>query len=147
MCERNQLQLKLDGDSATLCVHGALDRAGASSMLELCAALPLHIRTLHVDLRSLGAMSGEATGAVRSLLAHWRTTRGGEFRLITSHLLATCSPAPVTSATREPPHTTTCEDARSLSSARHGPSCQTSSRCAARCRAPSAVTVPTPFIG
>jgi hypothetical protein len=39
-------------------------------------------------------MSGEATAAVRSLLAHWRVTRGGKFRLVTSHLLATCTPVP-----------------------------------------------------
>jgi hypothetical protein len=91
---QKHLQLQLDGDSATLCVHGVLDHASDRSMLDLCAALPLHVRTLRVDLRALGAMSGEATSAVRSLLAHWRSTRGGEFRLITSHLLATCSPAP-----------------------------------------------------
>lgn len=88
------LQLTLDGDSATLCVEGVFDDAGDTSILDLCAALPLHVRTLRLDLRPLGAMSEGATNAVRTLLAHWRTTRGGDFRLITSHLLATCTPVP-----------------------------------------------------
>ena len=94
MCDHTHLQLKLDADSATLCIEGPLDHTSDSSLIDVCAALPLHVRTLRLDLRALGAMSGEATSAVRSLLAHWRATRGGEFRLITSHLLATCSPAP-----------------------------------------------------
>lgn len=105
MSDQKRLQLELDGDSATLCVHGPL--AGAAhdrSMIDLCEALPSQVRTLHVDLRALGAMSGEATGAVRTLLAHWRTTRGGEFRLITSHLLATCTPAPAVAASRAALH-------------------------------------------
>lgn len=100
MRDHTHLQLKLDGDSATLCVHGALDQDSDTPMVALCAALPSHVRTLHVDVRALGAMSGDATGAVRSLLAHWRTTRGGEFRLITSHLRATCTPAPTFAAPR-----------------------------------------------
>ena len=98
------LQLTLDGDSATLYVHGTLaDARDDYSMVDVCAALPLHVRTLRVDLRALGAMSGEATSAVRTLLAYWRTTRVGEFRLITSHLLATCSPAPAVPECRAVP--------------------------------------------
>jgi len=93
MRDQSHFQLKLDGDAATLSLRGLFDHSGDTTMFDLCAALPLNVRTLHVDLRALGAMSGEATGAVRSLLAHWRTTRGGELRLITSHLLATYSPA------------------------------------------------------
>lgn len=100
MRDQTHFQLKLDGDAATLCVRGLFDHAGDTTMFDLCAALPLHVHTLRVDLRALGAMSGEATGAVRSLLAHWRTTRGGEFRLITPHLLATWTPAPAVGASR-----------------------------------------------
>lgn len=88
----NSLQLELAGNCATVYVVGFLDEAGRRAMIEQCASLPLSVRTLRLDLRAIGAMSGELTDAVRSLLAHWRSTRGGEFRLIASHLRATCTP-------------------------------------------------------
>jgi len=49
------------------------------------------VRTLRLDLHGLGQLSAEATGVVRSILRHWRENRHGEFRLCTSHMLATLS--------------------------------------------------------
>jgi anti-anti-sigma regulatory factor len=92
MRDRMHHQLELVGDSATVYVQGCLDAESVETLLEACGALPAHVRTLRIDLRALGVMSGEATSAVRRLLEQWRSTRDGEFRLSTSHLIATCNP-------------------------------------------------------
>ena len=84
-------QLEVAGESAAIYVSGSLDTGSAETLLEVCRSLPVSIRTLRLDLRSIGAMSACATDAVRRLLSEWRTTRRGEFRLSTSHLVATCS--------------------------------------------------------
>src|SRR3979490_3409502 len=91
MMDRMHYQLELAGTTATLYVAGGLDHQSVPTLLELCRLLPPHVRTLRLDLRAIGTMSAEATGAVRLLLRDWRDSRHGEFRLSTSHLLATCS--------------------------------------------------------
>ncbi len=84
-------QLEVAGESAAVYVSGSLDIESAGTLLEVCRSLPAQIRTLRLDLRSIGAMSACATDAVRLLLCEWRETRRGEFRLSTSHLVATCT--------------------------------------------------------
>jgi hypothetical protein len=89
--------LEVSGDTATLYLDGKLGSESVSTLLDVCGSLPAQIRTLRLDLRAIGTMSAEAIGAVRLLLRQWRENRPGEFRLSTSHLLATCSQT-------EPPH-------------------------------------------
>jgi hypothetical protein len=55
---------------------------------------------LRLDLHGIGQLSAEATGAVRLLLRHWRETRNGEFRLSTSHMLATLTDVGAVSTSR-----------------------------------------------
>lgn len=96
MRDREPFDLELAGESATLYVHGRLDQDSCAAMLEVCASLPTHIRTLRLDLRAIGAMTAEVTSAVHLLLRHWREARRGEFRLTASHLSAVCETAPAT---------------------------------------------------
>jgi hypothetical protein len=51
MRDQTYFKLRLDGDTATLCVRGMLDEVADATMIDVCAALPLHVRTLRVDLR------------------------------------------------------------------------------------------------
>jgi hypothetical protein len=89
MSDRTHYHLELSGEIATLHLAGMVGEDSAHALLELCRALPLHIRTLRLDLRGLGAMSAGALGTTRLLLQDWRDSRHGEFRLSTSYLQAT----------------------------------------------------------
>lgn len=91
MSDHLNYQLELIGDTATLYLLGGLGYQHVASLFAACATIPSTIRTLRLDLHGVGQMSAEATGTVRLLLRHWRETRQGEFRLSTSHLLATLS--------------------------------------------------------
>jgi ABC-type transporter Mla MlaB component len=93
MSDNLTYQLELTGDTATLYLLGSLGYQHVASLFAACATIPSRVRTLRLDLHGIGQMSAEATGAVRLLLRHWRETRQGEFRLSTSHLLATLSDA------------------------------------------------------
>jgi hypothetical protein len=89
--DRMHYQLEIAGKAATLYVAGSLDHDSAQALVLACGALPTHVRTLRLDLRALGAMTAEATGAVRLLLRRWCESRHGTFRLSASYLVATCS--------------------------------------------------------
>jgi hypothetical protein len=89
MTQRMQYQVEMVGETATLYVSGALGLENAGTLTRLCTAMPGRVRTLRVDLQGLGQLSADAMAAVRLLLAHWRLSRHGEFRLSTSHLMAT----------------------------------------------------------
>jgi len=89
MTDRMHHQLEIVGETATLYVGGTLGYDDVDALIQACAAIPSRVRTLRVDLHSLGQLSAEATGTVRLLLSHWRESRHGEFRLTTSHMLAT----------------------------------------------------------
>jgi ABC-type transporter Mla MlaB component len=106
MSEHLNYQLELIGDTATLYLLGGLRYEHVASLFAACATIPSHIRTLRLDLHGIGQMSAEATGAVRLLLRHWRETRNGEFRLSTSHMLATLSDVSGISAVRTCDHAT-----------------------------------------
>ena len=94
MRNRMPFQLELSEDSATLYLHGRLDRGSHAAVLEACAALPPSIRTLRLDLRALRVMTAEVTSVVRLLLTQWRDGGRGEFRLSASHLVAVCARVP-----------------------------------------------------
>ena len=87
MTERMDYQMELSGETATLYVTGALGHEHVDTLIHACRATPA--RTLRVDLHGLGALSADAISAVRELLHFWRDTRRGDFRLTTSHMVAT----------------------------------------------------------
>lgn len=96
MRNRVPFNLELAGESATLYVHGRLDQQGCATLVDVCASLPLTVRTLRLDLRAVGAMTAEVTSTVRLVLQQWRAERQGEFRLATAHLTAVCRTLPAT---------------------------------------------------
>lgn len=87
-------QLEIVGDTATLYVSGSLDYQHVETLIRACDAAPLRSRTLRVDLHALGQLDAGAIGAVRQLLHFWRDSRSGDFRLTTSHLVATLHELP-----------------------------------------------------
>lgn len=86
-------QLEQTSESATLYLAGGLSRDDAPSLLAICDSLPRTVGILRLDLRAMGYLSADAMDVIRGLLRHWAANRGGEFRLSTSHLLATYRPA------------------------------------------------------
>ena len=95
MTNRMQYQLEQTGETATLYLSGGLGDRDLSALVGVCDALPSTIRTFRLDLHAIGVLSAESTGVVRQVLQHWRTSRRGEFRLSTKHLVATCRQAAV----------------------------------------------------
>lgn len=89
MIRRMDHQLELVGETATLYITGSLGREHVDTLIAACAAAPARARTLRLDLHGLGQLSAESISAVRPLLRFWRDTRHGDFRLTTSHMLAT----------------------------------------------------------
>jgi ABC-type transporter Mla MlaB component len=93
MMNRMQYQLEQTGETATLYLAGGLGDRDLPALIGVCDALPSTIRTFRLDLQAIGMLSAESTGVVRQLLQHWRSSRRGEFRLSTKHLVATCREA------------------------------------------------------
>ena len=99
-----QHQLEMVGETATLYISGTLGFDNVDTLIRICRVMPSRVRTLRLDLHGLGQLSAEATSTVRLLLQHWRESRHGEFRLTTSHLLATLHEVPsVPAASRRSP--------------------------------------------
>lgn len=94
MTNRMHHQLELVGRTATLYVTGALGYDDVETLIHACATAPARARTLRVDLHALGQLSADALGAVRQILHYWRDTRHGDFRLTTSHMVATLREVP-----------------------------------------------------
>lgn len=84
-----QHHMELVADTATLYVTGSLRENHVDTLIAACAAAPQRVRTLRLDLHGLGQLGAESVGVVRQLLRFWRDTRHGDFRLATSHLVAT----------------------------------------------------------
>jgi hypothetical protein len=84
MSDQMHYQLEIAGETATMYVGGELGNRSVNTLLDVCRALPMRIRTLRLDLRAVGTMSADATNAVRVLLRDWREVRHGDFRLSTS---------------------------------------------------------------
>lgn len=89
MTNSTHVQLEQTGVCATLYLAGALGRDSVPALVALCAGLPAGVRTLRVDLRAVGELTVEGAEVIRRLLLHWRSSRHGDFRLSSSHLLAT----------------------------------------------------------
>lgn len=94
MRQAKQYQLEQTSESATLYVTGGLAQHDAPALFALCDSLPASVNVLRLDLRAVGQLSADAIDVIRRLLRHWGATRHGEFRLSTSHLMATYRPAP-----------------------------------------------------
>ena len=94
MTKRMHHQLELVGRTATLYVSGALGYEHVDTLIGACSMAPDRARTLRVDLHALGQLSADALGAVRQILHYWRDTRRGDFRLTTSHMVATLREVP-----------------------------------------------------
>jgi ABC-type transporter Mla MlaB component len=86
-------QLETSGFTATLYICGALRLDGVEKLCDACDALPLHVRTLRLDLHGVKHLQTEAMDAIRALLRHWRAMRGGNCRLSfsTANIVATYS--------------------------------------------------------
>jgi ABC-type transporter Mla MlaB component len=84
-------QLETSGESATLYLSGSLTSADAQSLCDLCAALPPRVHTLRLDMHGVSRLDADAMCTVRAVLRHWRSARGGDFRLSfsTKHMIAT----------------------------------------------------------
>lgn len=94
MTDRMHHQIELVGRTATLYVSGALGYEHVDTLIGVCAMAPPGARTLRVDLHALGQLSADALGAVRQILHYWRDSRRGDFRLTTSHMVATLREVP-----------------------------------------------------
>jgi hypothetical protein len=93
MTHAMRYQLEQTSESATIYIAGGLAQHDVPALLALCDSLPSTVSTLRLDLRAVGCLSAEATAVIRRLLRHWEASRHGEFRLSTSHLMATYRPA------------------------------------------------------
>src|SRR3982751_821414 len=87
MTKRMEYRLELTDDTATLYIGGTLANEHVDTLIQACVTVGA--RALRVDLHGLQSLSAEAIGAVRRLLYAWREGRRGDFRLSTSHMLAT----------------------------------------------------------
>lgn len=94
MTSRMHHQIELVGQTATLYVTGELGYEHVETLVGACAMAPARARTLRVDLHALGQLSADAIGAVRQILHYWRDSRHGDFRLTTSHMVATLREVP-----------------------------------------------------
>ena len=101
MTKRMEYHLELSDETATLYIAGALGNEHVETLTHACSVVSA--RTLRVDLHGLGALSAEAIGAVRQLLHFWRDSRRGEFRLTTSHMIATLYDEHDSPAVQTPP--------------------------------------------
>jgi hypothetical protein len=77
--------------SATLYLKGRLAGADAFRLRRVCRDIPMHIRTLRLDLHGVTELEDGATETLRSLVRYWRESRNGCFRLAfaSEHIVAT----------------------------------------------------------
>ena len=108
MTNRMHYQMELAGGTATLYVTGSLGHDDADTLTRVCAAAPSEARTLRLDLHGLGQLSAESIAVVRRILEFWRHSRHGEFRLATSHMLATLREVESTPVAAPPTWRTSC---------------------------------------
>jgi hypothetical protein len=91
--------LEVSDGSATLYLSGRLAGSDAFLLRGVCGDIPLHVRTLRLDLHGVTTLEEGAMDTVRALVRYWRETRNGSFRLAfaTEHVVATVverDPAP-----------------------------------------------------
>ena len=95
MINAMRYQVEQTTECATIYLAGGLTGLDAKTLETLCESFPLTVRTLRLDLRAIGSLSADGMDAIRHVLRSWASSRGGEFRLSTSHLMATYRPAPL----------------------------------------------------
>ncbi|MBW8769562.1 MAG: hypothetical protein JF589_07405 [Gemmatimonadetes bacterium] len=73
--------LEVSDSSATLYLSGRLAGYDAFPLRGVCRDIPVHVRTLRLDLHGVTALDDGAMDAVRALVRYWREVRNGSFRL------------------------------------------------------------------
>jgi hypothetical protein len=83
--------LEVSDGSATLYLSGRLSGADTFLLRRVCRDVPLHVRTLRLDLHAVTALEEGAMETVRAVVRYWRESRNGSFRLsfATEHVIAT----------------------------------------------------------
>ena len=82
--------LEVSDGSATLYLSGRLAGSDAFPIRGVCRDIPVHVRTLRLDLHGVTALDEGAMDTIRALVRYWRETRNGNFRLAfaTEHVVA-----------------------------------------------------------
>ena len=73
--------LEVSDGSATLYLSGRLAGHDVFPLRGVCRDIPVHVRTLRLDLHGLTALDEGAMDAIRALVRYWREARNGNFRL------------------------------------------------------------------
>ena len=73
--------LEVSDSSATLYLSGRLAGHDAFSLRGVCRDIPVHVRTLRLDLHGVTALDAGAMDTIRAVVRYWRETRNGSFRL------------------------------------------------------------------
>jgi hypothetical protein len=73
--------LEVSDSSATLYLSGRLAGYDAFPLRGVCRDIPVHVRTLRLDLHGVTALDEGAMDTIRALVRYWRETRNGNFRL------------------------------------------------------------------
>lgn len=73
--------LEVSDGSATLYLSGRLAGSDAFPLRGVCRDIPVHVRTLRLDLHGVTALDEGAMDTIRALVRYWRETRSGNFRL------------------------------------------------------------------
>jgi ABC-type transporter Mla MlaB component len=73
--------LEVSDSSATLYLSGRLAGSDAFPLRGVCRDIPVHVRTLRLDLHGVTALDEGAMDTIRALVRYWREVRNGNFRL------------------------------------------------------------------
>ena len=73
--------LEVSDFSATLYLSGRLAGSDAFPLRGVCRDIPVHVRTLRLDLHGVTALDEGAMDTIRALVRYWREVRNGSFRL------------------------------------------------------------------
>jgi len=73
--------LEVSDGSATLYLSGPLAGSDAFPLRGVCRDIPVHVRTLRLDLHGVTELDEGAMDTIRALVRYWREARNGNFRL------------------------------------------------------------------
>lgn len=73
--------LETHGTSAVLYLRNPLNVSSAAEAMDVCDSLPLGVRRLRVDMRSLSLYEADAIDEITRRLGAWREARNGSTRL------------------------------------------------------------------
>jgi hypothetical protein len=91
MTDRLHHALEIHSGSATLYLKGHLSGADTFRLRRVCREIPMHVRTLRLDLHGVTGLEDGAASTLRALVRYWRESRNGCFRFsfASEHLVAT----------------------------------------------------------